>query len=72
MKKDQPTNSNILSSQPPQNSFVVGDWDDVENFYAVLPHKNQLAIVYKAEVIKMCRTEDSARKFIAKHQRRRR
>ncbi len=72
MKKDQPTNSNILSPQPPQNSFVIGSWDDIDTFYAVVPYKKGLAIVHKGEVIKVCRNSVSARKFIDKHQRRRR
>tara|TARA_B000000565_G_scaffold183859_1_gene139701 strand:- start:264 stop:497 length:234 start_codon:yes stop_codon:yes gene_type:complete len=64
----QPTNSHILDSKPPPNTFVVGDWDDAKTFYAaVLTAKDQLAIVHQANVIKVCRTEQSARNFIDRH-----
>lgn len=68
----QPTNSNILDDNPPPNGFVVGKWDDLKGFYAAVPtHKNKLAIVHQANVIKVCRNEQSARNFIEKHKKRR-
>ena len=67
----QPTNSNILHPKPPKNSFVVGKWDDAENFYAVLPIGNALAVVHQCAIIKKCRNAQSARNFISKHQKRR-
>ena len=39
MKNDQPTNSHILDpkcgSQP--LGFIVGDWNDINSFYAAVP-----------------------------------
>lgn len=64
----QPTNSNILSPKPPKNGFVVGKWDDFENFYAAVPYKNQLMVIHQAKHLKVCRNEQSARSFIQKHQ----
>ena len=64
----QPTNSNILSPKPPPNSFIVGSWDDPKSFYAAIPtKKDYLAIVHQASVIKICRTEQSARNYIDRH-----
>lgn len=67
----QPTNSYILDCKPGPLSFVVGDWDDAESFYAAVPYNNGLAIVNQGNVIKVCRNTSSARKFINKHQKRR-
>ena len=68
----QPTNSNILDDNPPPNGFVVGKWDDAKTFYAAVPtQKNKLAIVHQANVIKVCRNEQSARNFIEKHKNKR-
>tara|TARA_B100000519_G_C14105708_1_gene373268 strand:+ start:151 stop:375 length:225 start_codon:yes stop_codon:yes gene_type:complete len=71
-KTQQPTNSSILNAQPEPLSFVVGDWDDAKTFYAAVPiNGNKLAVVHQANVIKICRTAQSARNFISKHKKRR-
>ena len=67
-KTKQPTNSSILDAHPGPLSFVVGDWDDAKTFYAAVPCNKGLAIVHQANVIKICRTAQSARNFISKHQ----
>ena len=67
----QPTNSYILDCNPGPLSFVVGDWDDAVGFYAAVPCHKGLAIVNQGIVIKICRTASSARKYIEKHQKRR-
>ena len=67
---DQPTNSNILTAKPPKNGFVVGAWDDPE-MYACIPMGNRLCIVYQGKQLKICNNEESARKFIKKHKKRR-
>ncbi len=70
--KVQPTNSHILNPNPGPLSFTVGDWNDAETFYAAVPtNKNTLAILHKANVIKICRTTQSAMRYIEKHQKRR-
>lgn len=68
MSKWIPTNSSILSSKPPKNSFIVGEGDLC---YAVLPIRNKLCIVYQGIQLKICNNEISARNFIKKHQKRR-
>ena len=69
MSNKQPTNSNILDANPGPLSFTVGDWDDAQLFYAAVPIKgNKLAIVHQANIIKICRTAQSARNYITKHQ----
>ncbi len=35
--KDQPTNSNILHPQCGPLGFIVGDWNDINGFYAAVP-----------------------------------
>jgi len=68
-KSQQPTNSHILDAKPGPLSFVVGDWDNADLFYAAVPiNGNKLAIVHQANVIKICRTAQSARNYITKHQ----
>ena len=72
MTNKQPTNSGILDAQPGPLSFTVGDWDDAQLFYAAVPiNGNKLAIVHQANIIKVCRNTQSARNFIAKHQKKR-
>ena len=66
----QPTNSSILDCNPGPLSFVVGDWDDAVSFYAAVPCNKGLAVVNQGNVIKICRTTSSARKYIEKHQKR--
>jgi len=69
---EQPTNSYIFDCNPPPLSFVVGDWNDIELFYAAVPTMdNKLAIIHHAHVIKICRTTQSARNYITKHQKKR-
>tara|TARA_A100001201_G_C4032815_1_gene184203 strand:- start:148 stop:378 length:231 start_codon:yes stop_codon:yes gene_type:complete len=68
--KMQPTNSHILHANPGPLSFTVGDWNDAKTFYAAVPFgKNKLAIVHRANVIKVCRNTQSAINFIDKHKR---
>ena len=67
--KVQPTNSHILHANPGPLSFTIGDWDDAQLFYAAVPiNGNKLAIVHQANIIKICRTAQSARNYITKHQ----
>ena len=69
MSNKQPTNSGILNAQPGPLSFTVGDWDNADLFYAAVPiNGNKLAIVHQANIIKICRTTQSARNYITKHQ----
>lgn len=42
------------------NGFIVGD-----GTYAAVPFGKQLMILHKGQQLKVCRTEASARKFIA-------
>ena len=68
-KTQQPTNSSILDPKPGPLSFVVGDWDNIETFYAAVPiNGSKLAIVHQANVIKICRNKQSAKNYITKHQ----
>jgi hypothetical protein len=67
----QPTNSYILNCKPGPLSFVIGDWNDSKGFYAAVPCHKGLAIVNQGNVIKICRNTSSARKYIEKHQKRR-
>lgn len=46
--------------------FLVGKWND-PNVYAAVPCGRQYVIIHKGQQIKVCRTEQSARNFIAKH-----
>mgnify|MGYP003345456979 FL=1 len=43
--------------------FVVGKGME----YAAIPYGEELMIVYKGQQIKVCKTEDAARKFINNH-----
>ena len=70
--KMQPTNSHILHANPGPLSFTVGDWDDYENFYAAIPCGKMLAVMHKSQILKQCKTTQSAMKYIEKHQKRRR
>lgn len=42
--------------------FIVGKGD-----YAAIPFGKELMILYKGQQLKVCKTEDSARKFINDH-----
>ena len=71
----QPHNSHILEPKRLPNCFIVGDWDDIDTFYAAVhagPKMNKLAVVHRATVLKVCRDETSARNYIKKHQKRKR
>ena len=35
----QPTNSSILDPQCGPLGFVIGDWDDINGFYAAVPRQ---------------------------------
>ena len=60
---NQPTNSNILTSDPGPMGFVVGkNWE-----YAAVRFGNQLMVIHNGQQLKVCRNEQSARNFIQKH-----
>ena len=42
--------------------FIVGKGD-----YAAVPYGKELMVIYQGQQLKVCRTEASARKFIADH-----
>ena len=66
------TNSYILDPTPSPLSFTIGDVTDAQSFYAAVPiNNNRLAIVHCANVIKICKTTQSARNYITKHQKKR-
>ena len=70
----QPHNSHKLEPKRLPNCFIVGDWDDIDSFYAAVhagPKMNKLAVIHKARVLKICKDEASARKFISKNQKKR-
>ena len=45
-----------------QEGFIVG-----KGTYAAIPYGKQLMVIYNGQQLKVCRTEKSARDFIAKH-----
>ena len=45
-----------------KEGFIVGTGN-----YAAVPFGNQLMVIYNGEQLKVCRTEQSARNFIAEH-----
>lgn len=45
-----------------KEGFIVGKGN-----YAAIPFGNQLMVIYNGEQLKVCRTEQSARNFIAEH-----
>jgi topoisomerase IA-like protein len=47
-----------------KEGFIVGT-----GTYAAIPFGNQLMVIYNGEQLKVCRTENSARNFIAEHKR---
>ena len=53
----KPVHSDILDPQPLIRGFVVGD-------IAAVPYGNQLMILFNGEQVKLCRTEQSARKYV--------
>lgn len=44
--------------------FIVGKGD-----YAAIPFGKELMIIHNGQQLKVCKTEESARKFIADHKR---
>jgi hypothetical protein len=57
----QPTNSTILSNQP-LGGFIVDNGK-----YAVVPYCNQLMVIHNGKQLKVCLSEQSARKYIERH-----
>ena len=48
-----------------KDGFIVGKGDDL---YAAVPYVNQYIIIHNGQQLeKLCRTEGSARKYIADH-----
>jgi len=45
-----------------QEGFILG-----KGTYAAIPFGKQLMVIYNGQQLKVCRTEQSARNFIAKH-----
>lgn len=64
------TNSYILDCNPGPLSFCIGNKNDAVGFYAAVPCSKGLAVVNQGNVIKICKTASSARKYIEKHQKR--
>jgi len=57
----QPTNSTILSDKP-LGGFIMDNGK-----YAVVPYCNQLMVVHEGKQLKVCLSEQSARKYIERH-----
>ena len=57
----QPTNSTILSDQP-LGGFIVDNGK-----YCVVPYCNQLMVLHDGKQLKVCLSEQSARKYIEQH-----
>jgi len=66
MKNQQPTNSNILDPKCGPLGFIVGDWNDINGFYAAVPCGNGLMVIHQGKQLKKCRNTTSARNFIEK------
>ena len=47
----QPTNSSILDPEP--LGFVIGDWDDINGFYAAVPCGKGLMVIHQGNNLKM-------------------
>lgn len=45
-----------------KDGFIIGKGE-----YAAIPYGNQLMVIYMGQQLKVCKTEASARKFIADH-----
>ena len=67
----QPTNSSILDPQCGPLGFVIGDWDDINGFYAAVPCGKGLMVIHQGKQLKKCRNSTSARNFIERHKRKR-
>jgi hypothetical protein len=57
------SNSTILSNQP-LGGFIVDNGK-----YAVVPYCNQLMVIHNGKQLKVCLSEQSARKYIERHRR---
>ena len=68
----QPPQSRILNPKPASDGFLVGkNWDDPK-LYAAVPlagSTTKLVIIHEGKQLKVCRNEQAARNFIAKHKR---
>ena len=71
MKNQQPTNSNILDPKCGPLGFIVGDWDDINGFYAAVPCGKGLMVIHQGKQLKKCRNLISARNFIEKYRKKR-
>ena len=67
----QPTNSSILDPQCGPLGFVIGDWDDINGFYAAVPCGKGLMVIHQGKQLKKCRNSTSARNYIDRHRRKR-
>jgi len=57
------SNSTILSDQP-LGGFIVDNGK-----YCVVPYCNQLMVIHNGKQLKVCLSEQSARKYIERHRR---
>ena len=68
----QPQKIHILDPKPSIDGFLVGkNWDDPK-LYAAVPlagSTTKLVIIHEGKQLKVCRNEQAARNFIAKHKR---
>jgi hypothetical protein len=71
MNSQQPTNSNILDPKCGPLGFIVGDWNDINSFYAAVPCGNALMVIHQGKQLKKCRNSISARNFIEKYRKKR-
>jgi hypothetical protein len=66
MKNKQPSNSSILDPKCGPLGFTVGDWDDINHFYAAVPCGKGLMVIHQGKQLKKCRNSISAHNFINK------
>tara|TARA_B100000524_G_scaffold262404_1_gene143065 strand:- start:93 stop:380 length:288 start_codon:yes stop_codon:yes gene_type:complete len=71
MNNHQPTNSNILDPKCGPLGFIVGDWNDINSFYAAVPCGKGLMVIHQGKQLKKCRNSISARNFIEKYRKKR-
>ena len=57
MKNDQPTNSHILDPKCSPLGFIVGDWNDINSFYAAVPCGNGLMVIHQGRQLKNAETQ---------------
>ena len=53
----QPTNSSILDPQCGPLGFVIGDWDDINGFYAAVPCGKGLMVIHQGKQLKNAETQ---------------